>query len=231
MLTGSFVGGYERIQTFDTRWNTSLTGMVFVCKQVYVECIGLFYLNTTFAFDSPSRIANFLRVPRMASLDNVIKIQLHYRVYGDPWLTEDVRWKEKHSQSWERICKTTAKTLINLQHIEIWIYTRQAGLHFGMDEPYLRPFRWFRKRLEPGKTLAKKLRTAKMHLVTAYNRSDSFYNPSLQLASLHLHKLFEEAVSRLILGATLDVAMEDFNSAWENDYTQWHNHLQFVRTG
>ncbi|KAK7184126.1 hypothetical protein DPSP01_001236 [Paraphaeosphaeria sporulosa] len=225
------LGRYERIQGLDTRWNTSLTGLIFICKQVYTECIGFFYLNTTFVFDSPSRIANFLKVPSATNLANVAKIQLHYRVYGEPWETKDVRWKEKHLHSWNRTCKTVAKKLTNLQHIDIWIYTRERSLRFGMDEPYLKPFCWFCKRLDPSRTLAKSLITSNVHLITAYNRWDSFTDRSLQLASLHLHKLFEEAIGCVILGANPEVAMKDFNGAWENQYTQWHHHLQFARTG
>ncbi|KAL5398424.1 hypothetical protein PMIN06_006552 [Paraphaeosphaeria minitans] len=225
------LGRYERNRGLDTRWTTSLTGLIFVCKQVHTECIGLFYLNTIFAFDSPIRIANFLKVPSATNLANVTKIQLHYRVYGDPWETKDIQWKEKHFQCWNRTCKTVAIKLTNLQHIEIWIYTRETNVRFGMDEHYLKPFRWFCKRTNPSRTLAKTLRTANVHLITYYNRWDSFTFPSLQLASLHLHKLFEEAIGRVILGATPEVAMKDFNDAWENQYTQWHHHLRFARTG
>ncbi|KAF2441133.1 hypothetical protein P171DRAFT_367317 [Karstenula rhodostoma CBS 690.94] len=225
------LGRYKRIQGLDTGWKTSLTGLIFVCKQVYTECICFFYLNTTFAFDSPNRIVNFLKVPSVTNLANVTKIQLHYHTYSDPKRSEDIRWKGKHLESWSRTCKTAARKLVNLQHIDIWVHTRETNVRLGIDEPYLKPISWFRKRRDPSKTIAKALRTANVHIVTIWNRRGAFTDMRLQLASQHLHNLFEEAISCMILGATPEVAMEDFNYAWENQYTQWHHHLQFASTG
>lgn len=205
--------------------------MIFVCKLVCTECIGLFYLNTTFAFDSPSRITGFLKVLSVTNLAHVTKVQLHYHTYGEPKRSKDVRWKERHLESWSRACKTVARRLVNLQHIDIWVHTREANVRLGISEAYLKPIYWFRKRLDPSKTIAKALRTANVHIKTVWNRQGAFENPLLQRVSEHLHSLLEEAVSRVLLGATPNVAMKDFNYAWENQYAQWHHHLQFASTG
>ncbi|KAJ4344617.1 uncharacterized protein N0V89_012361 [Didymosphaeria variabile] len=198
---------------------------------VYAESIRFLYENTTFAFDSPNRIVSFLNIPLATNLAHVTRIQLYYRVYGDPKRTEDIRWKQKHRDSWSRTCKAAAKQLVNLQHVNIWICTRETSVRLDLHEPWLKPMCWFRKRLDPRKTLAKALKTANVRIDTMWNRQGVFTDKRLQWASEHLHELFEEAISSMILGATVEVAMKDFNHAWDNQYVQWHHHLQFARTG
>jgi hypothetical protein len=231
ILTGWLTGRYERIRGLDTRWSTSLCGLIFVCKQIHNECICFFYTNTTFAFDSPSRVVNFLKVPLATNLANVTRIQLHYHTYGDPKRSEDIRFKQKHAESWSRTCKTAAQELVNLKHIDIWIHTRETNVRLGIHENYLMPICWFRQRLDPNKTISKALKTANVRIDTIWNRQDAFKDKHLQWASEHLHKLFEEAISRMMMGAKPAVAMEEFNRAWEHQFARWHHHLQFAGTG
>ncbi|KAJ4301163.1 hypothetical protein N0V90_003253 [Kalmusia sp. IMI 367209] len=225
------LGRYERIQGLDTRWSTSLTGLIFVCKQVYAETIGFFYKSTIFSFDSPNRVFNFLKVPSANSLASVTKIQLHYHTYGDPVKSEHLEWKQKHLHSWNRTCKAVAKQLVNLQCVDIWIRMNESVICLDIHAPCLKPVFYFRRRCDPAKTLAKALIRANVHVDTIWSQPNAFTNPRLCLASVRLHQLFGQAISRLILGATQATAMADFNDAWENKYAQWHHHLDFARTG
>jgi hypothetical protein len=62
--------------------------------------------------------------------------------------------------------------------------------------------------------------------------SDVFkYNAPLARASIDLHRLFGEAISRAILGSTEEEAMVGFKEAWEGKYHMWKHHLRFAKTG
>lgn len=225
------IGQYKRIQGLDTRWSSSLTGLIYVCKQVHIETIGLLYQNTTFGFDSPNRIRGLLTVLPKANLKNITRIQLHYHTYGEPKESKDVQWKQKHADSWSRACKSAAKQLVNLQHVELWVHLSDTSVQLDVRESYMKPILWFRKLQDPTKTIAKTLRTVSVHIDTIWVRPNAFVDQRLCFASRHLHFLFEKALGRILLGETLDLAMADFNEAWDIDYDRWHDHLQFVRAG
>lgn len=208
-----------------------MTGLIFVCKQVYAETIGSFYKSTIFSFDSPNRVFSFLKVPSACNLANVTKIQLHYQTYGDPKKSEHLEWKQKHLRSWNRTCKAAAKRLVNLQSIDIWVRMTESVIRLDIHAPCLKPVFYFRKFRDPTKTLAKALIKANVRVDTIWSRPDAFINQHLSFASVHLHHLFGQAVGRLILGATEATAMADFNDAWENKYAQWRHHLDFAKTG
>ena len=159
------------------------------------------------------------------------KIQLHYHAYGDPKDTNDLKWKQRHLDSWNRACKAAAKILVNLQHIDFWVYLSETTVRLNIEQPYLEPLSWFRKRKDPKKTIAKALTSVNVNIETKWNRPDSFTDKNLGWASVHLHSMFGEGVSQVILGATVEEGMDTFNYVWNRRYVRWQQHLQFAKTG
>ncbi|KAF1971456.1 hypothetical protein BU23DRAFT_536618 [Bimuria novae-zelandiae CBS 107.79] len=225
------LGSYTRPAGLTTHWSTSLTALPFVCKTIYHETIPLLYATTAFSFDAPARIQAFLTVPKPLYLANVTRLELHYATYGDPIATEHIPFKHKHLTAWNRACKTAAKTLVNLHHLVVCVHVSESRVRLSPYEPWITPLSFFRRRQPPEKSIVKNLATANVRVDTKWSRPDAFSNEALGSAARELHRLFGEAVGRIVLEATVEEAMADFENAWENGYARWQHHLQFARTG
>ncbi len=94
------LGKYSVIQGLQTNWSGSLCALSLVCKQIYTETATLLYQKTTFVFDAPKRIVNFLKFASSAGIGSITKLHLHYDTYGHPWGSVNVIFEEKHRQSW-----------------------------------------------------------------------------------------------------------------------------------
>ena len=229
-MSDYIAGHYQRINGLDTCWETSLCPFFLVCKKVYSESIGFLYENTTFGFDSPSRITRFLNVVSKQNLSKVRKIQLYYHTYGDPKWIRDVRWQERHRDSWSRACKAVAKQLINLNQLHAWIHVHKTPIKLNMQQDWIRPFFWFRQCREPTKTIAKSLTTVNVQVESFWSGPYAFDQENLCGISADLHRIFGQAIASAILGASEDEAMEAFSDAWESKYAGWKHHLRFAST-
>lgn len=240
-------GHYQRVNGIRTEWSSSLSALILVCRQVYHEAIIFLYQNTTYTFAAPRRIANFLDVIPKQNLSWVMKLHLHYGSYGCPLLAADRTWANKHLRSWILACKSASKQFINLQQLQVWIKVNEASPRFDLRQHWLQPLLQFRRlsctskakpdsgrpKAFPTTTTTKPsglLKRVEIEFRTYWSGRAHFSRESaLSDASNHLHRLFAEAISLAILGASEDVAMAKFNSAWE-DYSEWHHHLNYSKT-
>ena len=249
------LGHYSRIHGYQTNWLGSPCALVLVCKRVHIESLMFLYHNTTFVFNAPGRITNFLQVLPKANLTFVTKLQLHYTTYGSPRLRRDCIWQEKHLHSWTTACKSVSKKLVNLQELEVWLQVNATPLFFDLRQTWLEPLLKFRRlscvrQVKPDveetevsdqavtPTLDKTdnqppLKVAKIHFSTFWSSNHALERnavPALANANSNLHHIFGQAISQAILGASEEEAMADFKKAWEGKYQQWNNHLSYSYT-
>ncbi|KAF2255228.1 hypothetical protein BU26DRAFT_514979 [Trematosphaeria pertusa] len=242
------LGNCKHIDGLKTSWFNSLCALMLVCKQIHREAIVFLYHTTTFVFNAPNRITNFLDAVPTKNLSYVTKLHLHYGTYGHPSFLADQIWKKKHVASWTRACKAAAKKLINLQELEIWMRVNDSTLYFDLRQEWVQPLLQFRRLARTRKSMSvadtttsfasedhkvpKSLKAAKIHFRTYWSDCCGLCNnPNLADASLDLHHLFAKAIGRAILGASEEEAMAEFKEAWEGKYEQWKHYLRFYKTG
>ncbi|KAF2196307.1 hypothetical protein GQ43DRAFT_445245 [Delitschia confertaspora ATCC 74209] len=235
------LGNYNRADGASTKWASSFSALLPVCKQVNMEVTALLYQNTTFIFDAPNRITNFLTIVPPSSLSNITKLNLQYATRGQPNLSKDVIWNTKHIGSWRRACRLVTKKVPKLQHLEICVHLNDMP-NFNPKADWVAPLLQFRRLTTPPKPRTEEasnneqslttsfkpvLKTVKIALTSRYSQRDFFVQPELQRASEDLHVLFGYAISRIILGFPLEVAMDKFRQAWMDKYVRWQYHLSF----
>lgn len=125
------LGNYKRVDGIQTNWSNSLCALILICRQVHHEAIIFLYQKTTFIFDAPKRITNFVEAVPGKNLANFTRVEMHYSTYGHPKSSNDQIWKEKHHASWSRAYKVAAKSLINLQVLKITVCTIVASFKDG----------------------------------------------------------------------------------------------------
>lgn len=220
-----------------TSWLDSYCALVLVCKQMHAETLVLLYQRTTFVFEAPRRITLFLQKRMKQNLDHVTKLHFCYDTYGSPSSVRDVIWQEKHIESWARACKVSSKSLTCLQRLKIDIWVNEDAPKFNLRQKWLQPVLQFRRLTYGSKACSATSNQSPRPLQTVIVRIRSrlwahdFMNPPLSKACKHLHRLFGEATSHAILGAKEEVAMNKFNSVWNDKYKIWQHHLGFAKTG
>jgi hypothetical protein len=221
------LGKYNVVQGLRTNWFASLFAINLVCKQIHTETLAFIYSRTTFVFDAPKRITNFLNIIPTSKLELLTKLELHYTTYGCPALMKDRIWQDKHTESWRRTSAHVSKTLINLHTLKIYIKLHHDPLRFNLRQPWVAPLLQFR-RLTQRNT---KLQTIGIDFKTRLSSNHFFGNHPLVKASEDLHQKFGSAISKAIRGVKEEEAMKEFKEAWEGEHAMWQYHLGFGKTG
>jgi hypothetical protein len=224
------LGKYNVVQGLQTNWFASLFAINLVRKQIYAETLVFIYHRTTFVFDTPKRLTNFLSTIPKSKLELITNLELHYTTYGCPKWTKDRVWQDKHGESWKRACNAAAKKLSNLRLLKISARIHHDPLRFDLRQTWVVPLLQFR-RLTCTPTHRKSLEVVKVVFRTRLSGSQFAGNHALAKASEDLHRLLGTAVGRAILGAKEEEAMAEFKSAWEGKYAMWQYHLGFGKTG
>jgi hypothetical protein len=218
------LGRYKRIDGFRTKWTTSLSALILVCKKVYYETIKLLYRNTKFVFHSSRRILNFLDCVPAVNLSYITRLHLHYVPYGEPAVTSMRAYQEKHIKSWDMACKALAERLINLRELDIAV---QFSMHhyFSLGHAFLQPLYRFRTRqIAQSQSISSEcteetsipsggIESVKAQISTLESRCLSGPKP-MRAAMLELHGLFNITVSRFILGWSELDAFADLDRAF-----------------
>jgi hypothetical protein len=232
------LGKYNIVHGLQTNWFASLFALNLVCKQIYTETLAFIYHKTVFVFDAPSRITNFLRTVSSPKLGHITKLQLHYSTYGCPKWTRDRVWQDKHNESWIRACTLAAKKLGNLTSLKLWIRVNHDPLRFSLRQTWVVPLLQFRRlaltcnKDSPTTSVQRKmLQSVAIDVQTRLSGCHFVGNQQLARASEDLHRLFGKAIGKAILGAKEEVAMAEFNDAWEGEHAMWQYHLGFAKTG
>lgn len=94
-------------------------GLLRTCVQVNQEATPIFYSKTTICFHDLKTINKFLNTAPPLGLKDVRSLSLTISTYGEPQLTKDCKWKEKHDQKWDNTCSRLAENLPKLQRLEL----------------------------------------------------------------------------------------------------------------
>ncbi|KAJ8106908.1 hypothetical protein OPT61_g9228 [Boeremia exigua] len=217
-------------------WLNPHGALVVVCKQTYKETLPLLYQRTTFIFQAPRRITDFLHNVPTPNLTHLTKLHLHYTTYGNPRCTRDVIWQDKHLASWTRACKAASKCLTTLRALEIDVWLNDTTPKFSLRQAWLQPL-WHFRRLACGsdstrsKLPAHALRTVEVRVRTRLWAHGFEANTRLAAACRRLHVLYGLGIGKAILGAAEVEAMAEFEEAWNGEYRMWRHHLGFAKTG
>lgn len=215
-----YLGGYKRVHGFQTKWSSSLSALVLVCKQVHYETIKFLYQNTTFAFDSSRRVLNFLDYVPKPNLAYITRLHLHYVPYGAPAAAPMRTYQNKHMKIWDQACKGLADRLVNLRDLYMSIKFPE-GHYFSLDHAFLQPLYRFRARQVAhamsipsagSKSVvagAEALQSVKVEISTCAS-SWVCRSTFVQTKLLELHALFNVAVARFIAGWSEAYAFADF---------------------
>ncbi|KAF2658253.1 hypothetical protein K491DRAFT_690216 [Lophiostoma macrostomum CBS 122681] len=222
------LGRHNRVEGIRTRWPTSLSALVLVCKLVHRETIVLLYRKSTFVFDAPRRIQSFITTVPIINLAHITRLQLHYTTYCNPQYTKDRIWQEKHLKSWTAACKRASKYLVSVEALEVWLWS-PYDVWFDLREPYVQPLLRFR-RLACGDHCT--LTSVKVHFNEGWVGFGRRFGPSgdLARAAKELHGLWGEAISKAILGQSEKESMAELKASWER-HSLFHHHLSYMPTG
>lgn len=237
------LGKYKVVQGLQTNWFASLFAINLVCKKLHAETLPFIYQKTTFVFDAPNRITNFLGAVPKSKLKYITKLDLHYTTYGNPKFANDCIWQDKHRKSWIRACGAVSKKLVGLRSLKIWIRVVGIFLRFNLREAWILPLLQFR-RLTRAPTYEivsssqvvptqqpRNLQHIDIDFQSHLSRDAFDGIQQLARANEDLHRLLGEAIKLAILGAKEEEAMVGFNTAWEGKHAMWQHHLNFAGTG
>ncbi|KAH7402127.1 hypothetical protein DE146DRAFT_652500 [Phaeosphaeria sp. MPI-PUGE-AT-0046c] len=221
------LGKYSLVEALKTNWPTCLSALPLTCRQIYSETLVLLYNATVFVCAAPARLNSFLATAR---LEFVMRFELHYATYGDPRLSQDRVWQEKHVDAWFRACTAASKKLRNLKDLKIYVHVASYSPRLNLRQTWVTPLLEFR-RLTRARSGVARLSTLEIDFRTGL--SDCSFNGNRQLACANqdLHQLFGKAIKDAVLGETETVAMKAFKEKWEGDYAAWQHHLSFGPTG
>lgn len=202
------MGRYKHVDGIETKWASSLSALPLVSKQIYAETVSYLYLNTTFVFDAPRRLTNFIESVPAINLSHVTKLILHYSTYGDPRYKNP--FQEKHVKSWTTACEVASKSLTNLQRLEVFFNHNGNELVFSNGNRYIQPLLQFRRlsstpvsnkpaHSTSATETSNRLSTVIVHFSTRNTRR-SYENAYLKEVSSGLLDLYGVAISRAILG-------------------------------
>jgi hypothetical protein len=233
-----------RVDALRTNWSVSLPiALMFVCRDVYRESIVLLYERTTFVFNTPNRINNFLNAFPSINLGLVTRLELHYTSYGSQPTTEGKDFRQAHLAAWTKACRAVVKQLPGLRELHIWMHVTASPLYFDLRQEWLAPLLPFRRAClmkqiphveahsQRPVAVPKGLIKANVYFDTFYSRPGCFRNFELSAASIELHRLFGNAIALALQGASEEDAMAEFQAAWEGKYVRWWHHLRFSTTG
>lgn len=225
------LGRYMRIHGLQTHWLTSPGALILACKVVYCEAIAYLYRQTTFAFNAPKRIRNFLNVTPGQNLTHITRLQLHIETYQNPRSGADEVWKRVHTHSWMRACWAAAKSMVNLQDLRIHIMVHNRPLKFYLREPWVRPLLQFRPLFsqhtsrkdsasaQNRNTGSRRTKRVEVTLASFWTtQKDTINSGPIHDAAVDLHRLFSRAIARAILGASETAAMTEILQAWNGPF-------------
>ena len=89
------------------------------CRKIHDEALPLCYASASFGFWSRRLLETFLSIINPIAKASIMRLLVQHETYGDPYHTEDVRWKTVHDLKWEICCEMVSRELIGLRDLTI----------------------------------------------------------------------------------------------------------------
>jgi hypothetical protein len=107
-----------------TNWSKSLTGILYVNKQINFEAVSVLYQSCTFLFENLDLSYKFLKVVQPTNLHSVRNVYVHYPdelefVYSPYNTFADNRASMR--QKFHLLCRQIVKTMPKIKELTVWI--------------------------------------------------------------------------------------------------------------
>ncbi|KAF2084163.1 hypothetical protein K490DRAFT_49813 [Saccharata proteae CBS 121410] len=192
--------GRHNVDKDSTKWSSSYGSLVLTCKLINYEITPLFYATPVFIFSSMNRLHKFLLTVPPKSLACIRGVHFAAGSYAEPFLMADRQWKAKHDEQMEMVVKKAAKLLPNLERLSIRHCT-SGYAPLGLNESWAQMWSAFKPK--EGAKVAFTLESDMLRDCRSWNWQtvDSIWE---------LHRLFNEAMKKILLGCS----MEDAAIGW-----------------
>lgn len=208
--------------TRPTNWRTSAGALVLTCRQIHAEALPFFYATPFFIFSAPNALLKFLRLLPPAKLALVRKLHVAHATYGDPHATADAVWKARSERTWGRAMREASEKLVGLEVLRVRVVVNERPLVFGMGEAWVSALMvWAgacRREVDvvPGTGRPRVGAPAPLRVEVGVQsawvmRKAWMPEENLRGALIELHRLFAEAVRRVLFGWSEEDAMVEFN--------------------
>lgn len=135
----NLVGKHKPPPVDKVRWATSFNALHLISKLIHTETLAFMYSNTTFYFQSPGRLTNFIAHASKDGLKFVTTLHLAIKSYGNPQYIDDNIWKTRHDTAWLGATTRAADTLPGLERLRLALDVRETPLLLQLDQPWLAP--------------------------------------------------------------------------------------------
>jgi hypothetical protein len=108
-------------------------------RQIYSEALSVMYTKTFFQFISIPAIDRFLSVTPLRALQAIEGLDLSYETYGEPELTENLRYKVSADQKWSTTCREISKKMTDLKKLRLNLILNDWPSQLGLQEQWAKP--------------------------------------------------------------------------------------------
>ncbi|MCJ1404698.1 hypothetical protein MMC11_007924 [Xylographa trunciseda] len=102
------------------------------CRQIHDESLSFCYSEASFGFWSRKLLEKFLSTINFAAKTSITRLLIQHETYGDPYNTEDVRWKIVHDLKWETCCERVSRELSGLRNLTVLMKINDRPLILNM---------------------------------------------------------------------------------------------------
>ena len=102
------------------------------CRKIHNEALPLCYASASFGFWSRRLLEKFLSTIHPMAKASIQRLLVQHETYGDPYHTEDVRWKVVHDLKWETCCEMLSRELIGLRNLTILLKINDRPLRLNL---------------------------------------------------------------------------------------------------
>ncbi|MCJ1406649.1 hypothetical protein MMC19_000715 [Ptychographa xylographoides] len=118
--------------------------LLFSCRQIHDEAISMFYGSYSFRFANHGLFDRFLSLVGLQAASSIRNLWLQHSTYGDPYRTENIRWKTLHDLRWEECCDTIITQLNGLETFRVQLNINDQPLRLNMEAQWAAPLLRFK---------------------------------------------------------------------------------------
>ena len=113
------------------------------CRKIHDEALPLCYGKASFGFWSRRLLERFLSTIGLEAKRSITKLLIQHETYGDPYSTQDIRWKITHDLKWEACCDMISQELLGLCDLTILLKVNDRPLILNLTASWAPPLLMF----------------------------------------------------------------------------------------
>ncbi|MCJ1299875.1 hypothetical protein MMC08_002669 [Hypocenomyce scalaris] len=123
-----------------------MANLLLISRRIHRETWHLFYTHNTFIFTSHTVLQRFLSALNPHYKGAIRRLKLQYQTYGEPYHTEDQRWKDDQDSRWVQACWRAAEEMSGLEELNIRLKINDCPLRLNLEAGWAAPLLAFRDR-------------------------------------------------------------------------------------